>query len=64
MVITKAGKAVKFTWEEQKERLKQVFPRLESADLNYYEYQKTEMFRQLEFKLGITTEELIVIMGG
>jgi hypothetical protein len=64
MVITKTGKGVKHTWEEQKDRLKQVFPRLESADLNYYEYQKAEMFRQLEFKLGITTEELVVIMGG
>jgi hypothetical protein len=63
MVITKARKGLKLTWEEQKNRLKQVFPRLENADLSYNEYQKAEMFRKLEFKLGITTDELVVIMG-
>jgi hypothetical protein len=46
------------SWEEKKVKLKRIFPKLTSADLNYTEATKFEMFNRLEFKLAMTSKEI------
>lgn len=45
-------------WEEQKEKLKQVFCDLTDKDLLFIDGRKGEMLIKLQIKLGKTEEEL------
>ena len=62
IIIKKIVTDSKSTWENKKAKLKTRFPKLTEADLNFDETQKNEMFGKLEFKLGITSKELQVII--
>ena len=45
-------------WNGIKEKLKQKYPTITDKDLNFYEGKEKEMIELLEYKLGITKEEL------
>ena len=51
------------TWELQKARLKEKFPKLTDADLNFEEARKAEMLSKLQVKTLRTAKELQAIIG-
>jgi hypothetical protein len=52
----------KSNWEERKAKLRLIFPKLIDADLNFNEVRKSEILSKLEFKLGMTAQEIQVII--
>jgi hypothetical protein len=62
MITTRGSTAQRSNWEAQKAKLKLAFPKLTAEDLNFDETRKNEMFSKLELKLGMTTNELQVII--
>ena len=63
MIRTTATKGQKSTWEAKKQFLKKNFPKLSTADLNFEESRKEEMFVWLEGKLALTRKELEYIIA-
>ena len=51
-------------WIEKKVKLKEKFAILLDTDVNYIEGHKEEMLVKIQFKLGITREELLKIIAG
>ena len=45
-------------WNIKKEKLKQKYPTITDEDLNYYSGKEKEMIELLEYKLGMSKEEL------
>ena len=62
MTETKVSSFRRSKWEIQKSKLKIQFSKLTDTDLNFDETRKNEMLSSLEFKLGMTKEELQVII--
>jgi len=53
----------KLNWEKQKEKLKQKFGFLTDNKQIFEEGEKDELFRKLQKRLGITKEELHLIIA-
>ena len=53
----------KLNWEKQKEKLKQKFGFLTDNKQIFEEGEKNELFRKLQKRLGITKEELHLIIA-
>jgi hypothetical protein len=51
-------------WLELQTRLKNKYPELTEADLEYQEPLENDMLRMVEYKLGITKEEMQAIIKG
>lgn len=52
----------KMYWKETKEKLKQIYSKLNDDDLFYYEGKKEEMLNKIQNKLGVTKKELTTII--
>jgi hypothetical protein len=50
-------------WNEKKEKLKQKYPAITDADLNFNDGKEKEMMEILGYKLGKTKEELANIIA-
>jgi len=49
-------------WEKKKEKLKERFPNITDADLNYRDGKEQEMIEMLGNKLGKSKQELVSII--
>ena len=50
-------------WEEFKIKLGKKYPQLKESDLNFSEGMKKNMMRMIEYKLGMTKQELRKIIA-
>ncbi|KGO87900.1 CsbD family protein [Flavobacterium suncheonense] len=54
---------VKTNWVDQKKKLKEQFPTLTDADLNFEEGKRDEMLKKVQAKLGKTKTEFDAIIS-
>ena len=62
MIVTKTTGNLISQWNAIKIKLKVSFPQLAETDLNFEEVQKNEMLRNIQSKLGKSTQELKFII--
>ena len=55
--------AIKKDWDVQKLKLKQKFAKLTNNDLLFNESNQEEMISRLQVKLGLSEEELLIIIS-